>query len=113
MNSINLKTIEVLKEMKVDGGKTLYDQLLEIFESEYPKHLSALTEAVETMNYEKINFVAHTLKSSCQSLGLEKAAGICQEMERQAALKLTFDFSVRLDLLMIEVENGLSFLKGK
>jgi signal transduction histidine kinase/DNA-binding NarL/FixJ family response regulator len=60
-------------------------ELVGVFVADVPRRLAAMRAALAAANVTTARNVAHTLKGSSASLGAERLAGLCAEMERHAA----------------------------
>ena len=79
-NSVNLNTINQLKEILKDG----YPSLIETFLVDCEKRLVALNLAIIENNSNKIKKLAHSFKGSCSSMGAEQLALISLNIESMA-----------------------------
>ncbi len=93
-----------LKKLLANDEKKV-EQFLHIFKSETPKQLSSLKGFISDGKWEQASIMAHTLKSQCQYLGLEKMADLVYELERLAEAEEGLD---TLAGLAVELENKLS-----
>ena len=80
MTSLNLTTLNELKEMLEEG----LDELLDEYLIDTPSQLAQLREAVEAGDINAIASVAHTLKGSSGNLGINAVYLLCQELEQEA-----------------------------
>ncbi len=80
MTSLNLTTLNELKEILEEG----LDELLDEYLNDTPSQLAKLREAVEAGNTDTIAMVAHTLKGSSGNLGIHAVYLLCQDLEQEA-----------------------------
>jgi CheY-like chemotaxis protein/HPt (histidine-containing phosphotransfer) domain-containing protein len=66
---------------RVENDRELMRDLLLIFKQEFPRHLQALRDAVDSMDGEKVAAVAHALKGMLSNLAAGPAAGAAARLE--------------------------------
>lgn len=66
---------------RVENDRKLMRDLLLIFKEEFPRHLQALRDAVDSMDGEKVAVVAHALKGMLSNLAASPAAGAAARLE--------------------------------
>jgi len=59
-------------------------RLFEVFLSEEPKRITALTEAVTAADLEKVRFLAHSMKGASATMGMERLRDACRALELAA-----------------------------
>lgn len=70
---------------RLGGRESLWHKVVGMFQQSYQDKLTLLQENIDSNDADKIQFSAHTLKSASASVGLDKAAKICANIEQQAA----------------------------
>ena len=78
------KAIMDLTELleRVENDRELIRDLLLIFKEEFPSHLRALRDAVDSVDGKKVAAEAHTLKGMLSNLAASSAAGAAARLER-------------------------------
>ena len=66
---------------RVDNDRELLHDLLTIFKQEFPRHLKALREAVESRDGKLVAVAAHTLKGMLLNLAASQAAAAVGRLE--------------------------------
>lgn len=66
---------------RVDNDAELLRELIAIFKTEFPRHLSALRQAIGQGDLKNIQKSAHTLKGMLLSLGATRAAAAAATLE--------------------------------
>jgi HPt (histidine-containing phosphotransfer) domain-containing protein len=79
MSNANIDLTELLA--RVENDRELMRDLLTIFKEEFPRHLRALREAVDSMNGEMVTAEAHTLKGMLANLAAGPAAEAAARLE--------------------------------
>lgn len=67
----------------VDQDKEFLKELMEIFNSDYPKKLSAIYQAIKEKDFKTLNEIAHGLKGAAGNLFLTKAYELSLELEKR------------------------------
>jgi len=67
---------------RVDNDAELLRELIAIFKIEFPRHLSALREAVGQGNLKNVQKSAHTLRGMLSNLGTTRAAAAAARLEQ-------------------------------
>ncbi len=80
MTSLNLTTLNELKEMLEEG----LDELLDEYLSDTTSQLAQLREAVDAGDINTIASIAHTLKGSSGNLGINAVYLLSQDLEQEA-----------------------------
>lgn len=78
MNTWNTKNLDELFDM---GGKKLVSELIDLFIEEATITVRKLIEAIKDNNQEVVGQIAHKMKSSSGSLGLEELAAQCFKLD--------------------------------
>jgi len=78
------KTIIDVSEflMRVENDRNLARDLLEIFKEEYPRHLEALRDAVDSLDSVRVAAEAHSMKGMLSNLAAEEAAAAAARLEQ-------------------------------
>jgi two-component system, sensor histidine kinase and response regulator len=80
MSSAIIDVTELLA--RVEDDRQLMRDLLLIFKEEFPRHLQALREAVNSMDGEKVAAEAHVLKGMLSNLAANPAAAAAARLEQ-------------------------------
>src|SRR6266849_3647288 len=102
---------------RVENDRELMRELLLIFKEEFPRHLQALRDAVESLNSEKVATEAHTLKGMLSNLAAGSAAEAAAHLEQLGRGREVAEFQAactsfenigkellsQLDMCMVEV----------
>jgi CheY-like chemotaxis protein/HPt (histidine-containing phosphotransfer) domain-containing protein len=67
---------------RVDNDRELLQELLMIFKEEFPRHLQALREAVDSSNGDRVASTAHALKGMLLNLAAHHAAASVSRLEQ-------------------------------
>jgi HPt (histidine-containing phosphotransfer) domain-containing protein len=115
MSSAIIDMAELLARVEDDRG--LMRDLLLIFREEFPRHLQALRDAVNSANGEKVAAEAHALKGMLSNLAAHPAAAAAARLEQSgrdreasqfpeafgAFEKISKELLLQLDVCMAEV----------
>lgn len=113
--ALNVKAVDRLLTIGESEGLTLFADLMEIFRKTFPPMVEKMAEAVLKGDSRTLRLEAHSLKSSCATLGAEYMAGICQELEDTEKLvvggsletglveKLSAGFEITCENLKVEL----------
>lgn len=64
--------------------ESLVNKFLDIFKDQTPQQLRQLKAGVAGKDWEQVALLAHGIKSQCRYLGLNAAAELAQQIEKQA-----------------------------
>jgi HPt (histidine-containing phosphotransfer) domain-containing protein len=67
----------------VDQDKEFLKELMEIFNSDYPKKVSAIYQAIKEKDFKTLNVIAHGLKGAAGNLFLTKIYELALELEKR------------------------------
>lgn len=67
---------------RLDGDFDLFKELAQLFLSDSPKLISAIEDAIQNKNGEKIGKSSHTIKGAVANFSAEKAFNAALELER-------------------------------
>ena len=81
MSTLNPEIINSLKNLTLNDGKSLLEEILIIFENEAPKAIQNIKSHFSKTNFEGLKIEAHTLKSTSFNIGAESIGLICHEIE--------------------------------
>ncbi|WP_271764991.1 PAS domain-containing hybrid sensor histidine kinase/response regulator [Aquimarina algiphila] len=79
-----------------DNDIEIIKSVLQIFIEETPEEYKKLKEAIENKNINVIQGIAHKLKSSFKTIGLQKETSILEDIERSSKEKLEFSLLLKL-----------------
>src|SRR5712692_7929298 len=102
---------------RVENDRELMRELLLIFKEEFPRHLQALRQAVDSLDGERVAAEAHTLKGMLSNLAASPAAGAAARLEQLGRSREVSEFReacasfeniskellLQLDACMVEV----------
>jgi two-component system sensor histidine kinase/response regulator len=102
---------------RVENDRELMRDLLQIFREEFPRHLQALRDAVDSLDGEKLAAEAHTLKGMLANLAAGQAADAAARLEKLGRSREVAEFQeacasfesiskellLQLDTCMVEV----------
>lgn len=80
MSSAVIDVMELLA--RVEDDRELIRDLLLIFKQEFPRHLRALRDAVNSMDGERVESTAHALKGMLSNLAANPAAAAAARLEQ-------------------------------
>lgn len=99
-DSLDLATLDELKEMLEEGLEELLDEYLDDTHSQ----LSQLRTAVDGNDTAAINSIAHTLKGSSGNLGIKGVSQRCADLEQEARSGVVADAAGSLKAIEDEFE---------
>ncbi len=67
-----------------DEPKSALAMVLELYLEDAPQLVVAIGQAAAKVDFEALRFAAHSLKSSSGTLGAQRLASLCQQMEFKA-----------------------------
>ena len=70
-----------------DGSSNLLDRLIDIYFENSPKLIEDIRLGIESNKPDSVRIAAHTLKSSSASLGIQRFARLCKDLEDRAITK--------------------------
>jgi len=88
------KAIMDLTELleRVENDRELIRELLLIFKEEFPRHLQALRDAVDSMDGERVAAEAHTMKGMLSTLSATSAARAAARLEQLGRSRKVCEF---------------------
>ncbi len=86
MSLLNYQQVNVVLE--IDPSGDLIRSLMNIFETDMPKHLQSLKEAIDELSYDNIKKVSHLIKSSSLNIGAAELANIAESIEQSSDVQL-------------------------
>ena len=101
-DSLNLETLNELKEMLEEGLEELLDEYLD----DTRMQLSSLRTAVDGNDIPAINSIAHTLKGSSGNLGIRGVYQLCDDFEQEAKSGVVVDAAASLQAIEGEFEQA-------
>lgn len=81
-NVIDQSAIQKIREMNKPGRSNILIKLITIYQDSSLQYMSQIRNGVISNDLKKIASVAHTLKSSSQSLGAIRFSMLCVEIEK-------------------------------
>ena len=66
---INIRALEAIEALQRPGKPNLLDMVVGLFETDAPKNIDSLLNALEVSDLELVRTSAHTLKSSSAEIG--------------------------------------------
>ena len=101
-NTLNLTTLNELKELLEEGLEELLDEYLD----DTPKQLSQLHSAVVKNDLVAIDSIAHTLKGSSGNLGVHSVYQLCAVLEQEAKGGVVADAAASFATIEAEFEKA-------
>jgi CheY-like chemotaxis protein/HPt (histidine-containing phosphotransfer) domain-containing protein len=80
--ALNLAVLAELRALQGEGPEDLLTMLVEYFLRDTPSRLASMRTAAAQKDARALERVAHTMKSSCASLGAVPMAELCAQLER-------------------------------
>ncbi|MCE1189267.1 MAG: response regulator [Ignavibacteria bacterium] len=108
--------ISFLNDLQTEDDIAFFIELIDIYLVETPKMLSKLTSAVDEEDVKQIVFMAHKLKGSSMTLGLEAITVRCEELEKLARQNVGQPYMVKVQAIadLFDIARGeLQLLKDK
>ncbi|MFW5443713.1 MAG: EAL domain-containing protein [Methylococcaceae bacterium] len=81
VNSLNLITLNNLREHTTASGENLLDKAITLFQSTTPKEINSLQQALEQQDCKALTKTAHSFKSACANLGADQLADYAATIE--------------------------------
>jgi hypothetical protein len=75
-------TLQSLRDMQVDAGTGLFQELLDLFRSDAEPRIAEMRAAIETGDAGALRHAAHGLKGAASNLGAVSLASACLALER-------------------------------
>ena len=107
---IDRSTWERWKQLESNGNPGFLRNLLDTFLNSTPNDLTSLQTASRNMDLRSIVRLAHTLKSSCENLGILGPARMLYRIEKQARTLGRVDVTVVEDIAK-DLRQALAELK--
>ncbi len=110
LDVLSADTLRDLHGLDPNRESGLLIRLTEKFVSQSNRDIGGLDEAIKGLVYEKVRHHAHSLKSSCSSLGALSMAVTCNHLEQAALNKELEDAPLLLEQIRSEcarVEHAL------
>ncbi|HAZ13467.1 MAG: hypothetical protein A2X86_13135 [Bdellovibrionales bacterium GWA2_49_15] len=83
-SELDQSALDKLKEMEAAGDTNLIKDLVEMFLKTAQLNISKLEKAVQAKDFKEITYTAHSMKSSCATLGLLKLSALLNQIEETA-----------------------------
>ena len=104
---------------RVENDRELVRDLLLIFKQEFPRHLRALRDGVDSMDGNKVAAEAHTMKGMLSNLAAGSAAGAAARLEQLGRNQEVSEFQEACDSfedlskeLMLELDTCMAEVCG-
>jgi HPt (histidine-containing phosphotransfer) domain-containing protein len=81
---LDMATIADLRDPELDGDDAFRAEVIEIFLSDSPQHLTAIQDGVADGNAPVVMRAAHTLRGSSANFGAARLQLLCTELEVRA-----------------------------
>ena len=78
---INMKNLDVFRELDPTGGVDLIKQVVSTYISSVPQYMNQIEQGALNCNGEMLRQAAHALKSSAANIGAETLSGFCKQLE--------------------------------
>jgi CheY-like chemotaxis protein/HPt (histidine-containing phosphotransfer) domain-containing protein len=102
--TLDRSTIEVFRQADTAGSSVFMSTLIDQFLDEAASQVARLSEAARRVDVDELQAIAHGLKGSATTMGANKLAALCGQMERHAARQAK---GVAVSILMAEIEQEL------
>lgn len=110
---VNSTTLENLINLgKTTGNETVIETLLKNYFDQAPLQFQDLTEAVQSLDFDKIFFAAHTLRGSSGTIGARRISHYCERIEILAAEKQSDTLDKLLTLIEKELPHTFDAIKS-
>jgi histidine phosphotransfer protein HptB len=106
-NSINLETLNELKEIMEDE----FEELVSVFVSDSLSQINELSNAINSSSASDIRRIAHTLKGSSSNFRAQPLSEICKVLELNAVDNKLDDVNEILEKIITEYEAVKAALK--
>ena len=83
-NVIDSKALDAIRALQRPGKPDLLGRIVGLFESETPKAIRTMLEALDAADMATLRDGAHTLKSSSAYVGATALSARCRDLERSA-----------------------------
>jgi CheY-like chemotaxis protein/HPt (histidine-containing phosphotransfer) domain-containing protein len=111
---LDTSKLDMLRIRKQQRNKGLVKKVINLYLEQTPKLLDTLNASFLSGDYESVMHMAHTLKSSSMTIGAEKFAGVCHEIENSSRIGQVDEDSVSCaNQAFIEVEQALQITLSK
>lgn len=84
-DALDSQRIESLKQLQPGAGKSLVNELIDMFHAEAPRHLAQMENAIAEEDGVRLEELAHRFQSSLDNLGLIEMSRHSRELERLAS----------------------------
>jgi HPt (histidine-containing phosphotransfer) domain-containing protein len=105
---IDLKTLDNLRELRMEGEPDPLSELIDLFLADTPGRIAQMRTALESADAHALESAAHSLKGSGANIGARKMASLCASV-MQHARKNEFEPAAKL---VAEVEEGFPKVKA-
>ena len=101
------QAIARLRELDPQGRSGLIARILQTYEASLLRQMAKLVEARDRADAKAVGEIAHTLKSSSQSIGALAMARVCGEIERALREPAGVDATPQAERLLAEGDRAL------
>ena len=112
-HNINFDALNNLQKHSTATGENLLNKSITLFKEFAPKQLDALQDALEQKNTQKLNNLAHSLKSACANLGALKLATTAESIESISKQGHTENIAALLATLKQELAGIIDVLNSE
>ena len=110
--TLDRRVMAEFRQAETDGFPDFVGPLIDRFIDEAGKHVETLRDAGLRMDAAALTATAHSLKGSSMTMGANKLATICGQMETHAKANLIMPFAphlmAELDRELVNVRNALA-----
>ncbi len=113
---INEAFLQQYRDLDEPGEGSLLEALKQVFLNTSAARVQNLLQSLHNKSYAEIYFEAHSLKNSCDILGLEQLSHFCKNIEKISAEKENYDtqkISQRLETLYESARAAVEQLNTK
>ncbi|MEP6637428.1 MAG: response regulator [Acidobacteriota bacterium] len=108
LKTIDTSILDDLAKLYGDDDDDPVAQLIKIYLEDTPPRLNAMRQAVKTSDEGELKFVAHAIKGTSASIGAQRIAALCDELEENGLDSRP----ERIEELVTEVEAEFSRVRG-
>lgn len=101
--------LRIRDDLKLLGPKVLGEVIVKFLEHANLQR-TAIQQAIEHSDEEALKNASHSLKGSASTVGVDRVAEICEDLETQARQGSLAGAEERLELLSVELERVYKFL---
>jgi two-component system, sensor histidine kinase and response regulator len=97
---------------RIDGDRTLLIELVDLFRTDYPYHLRAAQEAIDTQNAAGLRSAGHAMRGALANLSASCASVLAAELEEIGKSQKLAQAQAKLDRLTQEIGDALKAIES-